>query len=263
MSLAKRIAGLATSGVCLASILLLRRWRRGRLGSTPDAPAVGFVDFGNLRRLSPLSREWGDDRGGPIDRHYIESFMAANRRDVRGRVLEIAEDVYASWFGKGQTRQIDILEYVEGEHPRATFVGDLVSADHIPSNAFDCVIVTQTLQLIYDIRPAIGTIHRILKPGGVALVTVPGISQINRQDSESWGDYWCWNFTALSMRRLFGEFFRDGDVRVEAHGNVLAAAAFLYGLGRKELKRAELDFKDPDYELLITVRAQKSVESHA
>lgn len=241
----------------LATVPPVRRWWRGRWESEADVPPVGLVRFGSLRRLSPISREWGDDRGGPIDRYYIEGFLKANQPDILGRVLEIAEDVYSQWFGKGQVSQIDILEYQEGEHPRATFAGDLTSADHIPPDTFDCVIVTQTLQLIYDVPAALRTIHRILKPGGVALVTVPGITQINRHDKESWGDYWCWSFTALSMRRLFEESFSEGYVRVETHGNVLVAAAFLYGLGRGELSRAELDHRDPDYEMLITVRAQK------
>jgi hypothetical protein len=38
-------------------------------------------------------------------------------------------------------------------HPGATIVGDLTRADHIPSDSFDCVNLTQTLQFIYDVRP--------------------------------------------------------------------------------------------------------------
>jgi SAM-dependent methyltransferase len=206
-----------------------------------------------------MSRDWGDDRGGPVDRHYITGFLDRHRADVKGRVLEIAEDVYSRWFGDDRVTQFDILEYTKGEHPRATFVGDLTDAPDIPSNTFDCVIITQTLQLIYDLRAAIATLHRILKPGGVVLVTVPGITPVARHDSESWGNYWCWSFTALSMRRLFEERFASDDVHVETYGNVLAATAFLYGLGRGELTTAELDYRDPDYEMLIAVRARKQI----
>jgi hypothetical protein len=38
---------------------------------------------------------------------------------------------------------------------------------------------------------------------------------------------------------------------------VLTAIAFLRGLAAEELKREELDYHDPDYELIITVRAVK------
>lgn len=258
MSIRARARRLVRSLLFQASIPPVRRMLRARREGPDDVPPVGLVRFGNLRRLNPISREWGDDRGGPIDRHYIEQFLGEYRNDIHGRVMEIAEDVYTRWFGGKKVTQIDILEHQRGEHPKATIVGDLATADHIPSNTFDCVIVTQTLQLIYDVHAAVRTIHRILKPGGVALVTVPGISQINRHDSQTWGDYWCWNFTALSVRRMFGEHFPAEGVHVRTHGNVLAAAGFLYGLGRTELSERELDYHDPDYELLITVRAQKA-----
>jgi SAM-dependent methyltransferase len=237
----------------------LRRWLRSRSEQPEDIPPVGLVRFGSLRRLHPVSRDWGDDRGGPIDRYYVTNFLDSHRADVHGRVLEIAEDVYAKWFGGRDVTKIDVLEYVEGEHPRATFVGDLADAPHLPSDSFDCVILTQTLQLIYDLKGAVATVHRILKPGGVALVTLPGITPVNRQDSESWGNYWCWSFTARSARLLFEERFEPQFVHVDTFGNVLTSAAFLYGLGKGELTRRELDYHDPDYEMLITLRAQKEL----
>ena len=67
----------------------------------------------------------------------------------------------------------DILMATEG-NPQATIVGDLTDAPQIPSDAFDCAIVTQTLQFVYDVRAALATLHRILAPGGVLLATVPG-----------------------------------------------------------------------------------------
>jgi hypothetical protein len=44
---------------------------------------------------------------------------------------------------------------------------------------------------------------------------------------------------------------------VKSHGNVLVASALLQGLAAEELRRQELDYRDPDYELLITLRAVK------
>jgi len=243
-----------------AALPLRRLWRR-RAPETAAPPPAGLVRFGDLRRLEPLSREWGLDRGGPLDRYYIESFLERHRKDVHGRVLEVAEDVYSRWFGGSDVDRIDILQYREGEHPRAAFTGDITDAPHLPDDTFDCVIITQTLQLIYDVPAAIRTIHRILEPGGVVLITVPGISQVNRQDIETWGDSWCWSFTKLSLARLLAERFPETAIDVRAHGNVLVAAGFLYGMGRDDLSGRELDVHDPDYELLITGWARKPVES--
>lgn len=216
-------------------------------------PAVGRVRFGSLRRLEPISRDWGFERGRPVDRYYIESFLAEHGDDIKGRALEIVDDEYIRRFGTGVI-QTDILHVAPG-NPRATIVADLSVGDEIPSDAFDCVVLTQTIHLIYDVRPAISTVYRILKPGGVVLATMPGISQISRPDMDRWGDHW--RFTSRSAKSLFAETFGDDAVTVKTYGNVLAATALLYGLADRELTPDELDAWDQDYELVIGVRAMK------
>jgi ubiquinone/menaquinone biosynthesis C-methylase UbiE len=134
-------------------------------------------------------------------------------------------------------------------------VADLTCASHIPSDTFDCIILTQTLHLIYDVRAALTTLYRILKPGGVLLTTVSGISKISREDMDRWGHHW--SFTTRSAQRLFQEFFPEMNVAVDAYGNVLAAIAFLHGLASEELRHEELDYHDRDYQVLITIRAVK------
>ena len=148
----------------------------------------------------------------------------------------------------------DVL-HVNAGHPGATITADLESGQGVPSGPFDCVICTQTLQFIYGVRAAVGSLHRMLKPGGVLLATFPGISQISRYDMDRWGEYW--RFTSMSARRLFEEAFGDGNVSVDTDGSVLSAIAFLHGLAASELSAEELDFRDPDYEVVISVRAVK------
>jgi SAM-dependent methyltransferase len=211
-----------------------------------------------FRRLTPISQAWGFDRGLPIDRYYIENFLARRAEDIRGHVLEIMDSTYTFQFGASRVQKSDVLHASEG-NPNATIVADLTCAEEIPSDTFDCIILTQTLLLIYDVRSAIGTIQRILKPGGVVLGTVPGITKISREDMQRSGQYW--SFTTLSIRRLLEEAFSAKQVEVEAHGNVLTAAAFLYGLAAEELRKAELDYHDTDYEVVITFRAAKPTAS--
>ncbi len=227
-------------------IIRLTRW-----------PPVGRVRFGSLRRLKPISDQWGMDRGRPVDRYYIERFLADHSPDIKGRVLEIGGNGYTVRFGGDQVTQSDVLHVAE-DRPQVTIIGDLTDAGHIASDSFDCIILTQTLQAIYDVRAVICTVHRILKPGGVVLITVPGISQISRYDMDRWGYYW--SFTSASMRCLLQEAFPPANVQVAAHGNVLASIAFLHGLAQSELKQEELDYVDPDYQLLITARAVKEWE---
>jgi SAM-dependent methyltransferase len=211
------------------------------------------ISFGDLRRVEPISRNWGYDRGVPIDRYYIENFLAGHADDIRGRVLEIGDDAYTRRFGGDRVSTSDVLHVAEG-NPKATIIGDLTSAPHIPSDAFDCIVLTQTLQLIYDTRAALRTCFRILKPGGVLLTTFPGISQI---DSGEWGDTWYWAFTTRSAKRLFEEVFAAPLVEVQSHGNVLTSISLLHGLAVHELRQEELDYSDRSYQMLITVRATK------
>jgi glycosyltransferase involved in cell wall biosynthesis/peptidoglycan/xylan/chitin deacetylase (PgdA/CDA1 family)/SAM-dependent methyltransferase len=225
-----------------------------RLSPVGPIPLVGKARFGDLRRVRPISSKWGIDRGRPIDRYYIENFLAQHASIIRGWVLEIGDNSYTKAFGGDRVLVSDVLHVAEG-NPMATIVGDLTCADHIPSDSFDCIILTQTLQLMYDTRAAIETLRRILKPDGVLLATFPGITHTARDE---WAASWYWHFTTLSARRLFEEVFPPSQVQVECHGNVLASAAFLYGLAVDELDKAELDYRDPDYELLITVKAVKA-----
>jgi SAM-dependent methyltransferase len=229
---------------------LLEKWR------SRSTPRVGAVKFGDLYRLTPLSKHFGYDRGQPIDRYYIEKFLTGFADHIQGRVLEIGDRSYTVRFGENRVTTSDVL-HVTKDNPEATIIGDLANADHIPSDTFDCIILTQTLHLIYDVRLAIRTLHRILKPGGVLLVTFPGITQIS---SDRWGTTWYWSFTTLSAQQMFSEVFPPGNVSVQAHGNVLVAASFLYGLAAQELDSKALDWHDPHYELLITVRAVKPVD---
>jgi SAM-dependent methyltransferase len=228
-------------------------WKR-YVGGT----AIGRVRFGSLRRLTPIGEVFGLKRGQSldlcIDRYYIEHFLAHHASDIHGRVLEIAENTYTRRFGGARVLQSDVLHAAPG-NPDATMVADLTHAEHLAANAFDCIILTQTLQYIYDLRAAMCTLHRSLKPGGVLLATCPGISQTSRYDADNWGEFW--RFTTLSARRLCTEVFPNDGVTVQAYGNVLVATAFLYGLILPELRRDELEYHDPDYELLITIRAVK------
>jgi len=222
------------------------RWRKRRSGPRPQLPVLPD---------EPVSRTFGFERGKPVDRWYIERFLAEHAADVRGRVLEVAESTYTGWYGGDDVTTSDVLFAAEG-NPDATVIGDLTTGAGIAEAAYDCFICTQTLQVIYDIRAAVAGTRRLLAPGGVLLATLPGISQISREDNRDWGDWW--RFTARSAQRLFAEAYGEEHVQVRQHGNVHAAAAFLYGLAAEDLDRRVLESVDPDFHLVMTVRAVRS-----
>ncbi len=228
-----------------------RSFRRRMIRAT-RRPRVGAVNLGDLDRLTPVSRDWGFDRGQPIDRLYIERFVARHAKDISGHVLEVSNNDYTGRYGGARVTHSDILHPDDG-NPRATVIADLAVPNAELEGRFDCIICTQTLQLIFDFQSAITQLHRWLKPGGVALVSVPGISQISREDMQQTGDYW--RFTGAAVKRLFAEEFGEGAAEIEVLGNVLAATAFLQGIAAEEFDEAELFEADPQFQMLTTVRA--------
>jgi SAM-dependent methyltransferase len=233
----------------------LSREARRRLARLAVWPPVGWVRFGDLRRLKPISSDYGNSRGLEIDRYYIEKFLGENAHDIHGHVLEIKHNTYTTKYGQERVAKSDVLHPVEG-NPDATIVADLTRADHLPADCYDAIIFTQTLQVIYDIRTVIATLHRILKPGGILLATASGMAKLSLEDFDRWGEYW--RFTSQSAKLLFEDQFGVGNVSVQAYGNVLTAISFLEGLAVEDLKKSELDAVDRAYEVLIAVRALKT-----
>jgi glycosyltransferase involved in cell wall biosynthesis len=218
-----------------------------------NVPAIGNINLGDLERTMPFSTAFGYDRGGPVDRYFIERFLADNASRIRGRVLEIGDNEYTMRFGDTRVDKSDIL-HVDASNSKATIIGDLAELPQLADDSFDCIILTQTLQLVYNYKAAIETCFRILKAGGALLITVPGISQIA---SDQWSERWCWSFTAYSITKILQEFFVEDQIRVDTYGNVLLATAFLYGMGIGEIKEEELEFNDPHYQLIISGLAIK------
>jgi SAM-dependent methyltransferase len=223
--------------------------------------------LGAMRRMRPVSDEWGFDRGLPVDRWYVEDFLGRFAADpgyaggdIAGRILEVGGDQYAKRFAAaaaagGPGPQLEVL-HVSAVNEAATVVGDLSTGEGIPKERYDCILCTQTLHVIYDMRAAIRSLHDALVPGGVALVTVPGITPACVPDRDHWGDWW--RLTSSSARALFHEVFEPEHVHVEAYGNLLTAMGFLQGLAAEEFAPWELELRDPAFEVLIGVHARRA-----
>ncbi len=217
-------------------------------GDVPPPALAGALPL----RPSPLSRSWGYDRGGPLDRVYIEQFVRDHASDIRGTVLEVQEPDYTRRFGGAAVERSDVVDLTEA-NAGATIVTDLRAAANIADGTYDCVILTQTLHVIAPVREAISECHRILKPGGVLLATLPCVSRVCLEYGRD-GDFW--RVTPAGARALFEPVFGD-CVAVSVFGNALAGAAFLYGVGASELDRHDLSCTDIYNPTLVGVRAVK------
>lgn len=223
------------------------KWASTAVGRARHA---GFA----LRGTGPVSVNFGFERGRPIDRRYIEQFLAANAERIGGTVLEIGDTSYTNAFGGGRVVKAEAFHRY-ADHEGAVFWGDLSGDHNLPPDRFDCIVFTQTLHLIFDMAKAIDALHGALKPGGSLLVTVPWVSPIDRGE---WGNDWYWSISLAALRRLLSGPFEPGDVTLDHYGNTLAASAFLYGFADHEIGPGQLDAKDPCCPVLVTAVARKA-----
>jgi SAM-dependent methyltransferase len=224
----------------------------GRVRSTRRLAAiVAPLQLLRLARGNPVSSQWGWDRGNPIDRHFIELFLAERRGDIRGRVLEVKDAEYTRRFGS-QIERSDVLD-IDASNRDATIVDDLASGETIADSSFDCLLLTQTLQYVYDVRAAVRTARRILRPGGILLATLPGISRVSTARPGAPADYW--RFTKASCRELATREFADPDPEIRLYGNALSSAAFIAGLSAHELPAGRLAVHDERFPVLLALRA--------
>jgi SAM-dependent methyltransferase len=199
----------------------------------------------------PLSYEWGGDRGEPIFYHYICEFFEEFKADIQGHCLEFYNDMYTTRFGGSNVSKLDILN-IDDSNPQATVVGDLTKPNNLPSDTFDCIICTHTLHLIFEMWKAVVDIHRLLKPGGILLTAVPGVSMCD----PGWGE--CWRFTPEGLQRLLGLAFPMDAITVRAYGNSLTAAGQLRGLIIQEFTPDEFNYHDPRFALELCSRSVKA-----
>lgn len=218
---------------------------------TPPSP-FSFGDFG----MKPMTTDWGFSRGLPVDRPYIEQFLSQHALCIQGHVLEVGDCVYTQEYGGERVSQSDILD--NNNHSRkATIVEDITDARTIMANTYDCLIFTQVLVLIRHCDKALAEMNRILKPGGTALITVPGISHISPLPNEA--AHWSWSFYPNTLRWLLEEAkFEKKSIDIQSYGNLKTTVAFLAGLAQQDLEKQDYIINDPSYPLIVTARACKA-----
>lgn len=212
--------------------------------------SIGGIDWGGLRRQEPVSDHWGFDRGQPIDRYFIEKFLAAHAADVQGYCLEVMNDAYTRQFGADRVTGSEVID-INANNPNATIVGDLTDPATLKVDSFDCFILTQTLPVIYDSKAVIRNSFRALKPGGVLLITAPCMCRYSPHPQDFW------RFTGASISRLIIETTDCKEPLITLYGNLVASLAFLIGAATEELDKEELGYFDPRFPIVVCARVGK------
>lgn len=207
----------------------------------------------NLRSFKPISTKSGFDRGTPIDRFYIETFLEENKSCIGGVVCEIGDNKYTKKYSHN-LKKSEVFHYTHNNR-KATIIGDLADVKKLPQNSIDCFILTHTLNHIYDFTSAIKGVYYMIRDSGCVLATVPFITQVSEYDKKRWGDYW--RFGDIAIRKSFEDVFGKENVEVKAFGNLLASTAILHGISAEELTSEELLYYDEIYPVIIAIKALK------
>ena len=196
----------------------------------------------------PVSRVFGLDRGTSLDRHWIEAYLAKHSNEASGMAIEVGgTDYLKRFFPRFSAHHLETVS----DGTSNCVITDLTRPDPPIIRAYDLMIATQVFNFIYETRTALRNAAALLKPGGVLIGSVGGISQISRYDADRWGHYF--SFTPQSWGRLLREAF--DEVSIESFGNVDTACAYLNGLCAEEIDPAVRDRHDPEYPVSICFKA--------
>jgi SAM-dependent methyltransferase len=212
---------------------------------------VVVTEFADLPR-EPLDDHYGFGRGTPVDRRYVEAFLNARRDAIHGSVLEVQDNAYTMKFGDDRVSQSIVVD-IDATNPRATLIADLQEAGSLAPDAYDCIILTQTLHLLRRPDQCIENCFRALRSGGALLATAPSVSRVSPTYPD--GDFW--RFTPAGMAELFGRHW-PSDFMVDRFGNLRTCVAFLIGEVVEDLPDIVLDHDGPRFPLTVAVAANKT-----
>ncbi len=206
------------------SVDAARRIARGaarRLHRTTVWPHPGHLNFGSFRTHTP--REDLPPGQCSVSEWYCRHWQTQFEREARECVLDLD---------------------VAGVDPQ--------SLREIPSGSQDAILCFMCLQRAYDPDLTLGELHRILKPSGLLIGTLPGPAlRCDAGDRRDW-----WRFTALSARELLLETFgEDADLRIHSYGNVLAALGELHRIPATEFRDDELLDASAELALVVGISA--------
>jgi hypothetical protein len=229
--------------------------RRLLVGLMRRSTSVGPVRMGSLRRLSPLAPV---RTGVRLDDYYVEEFLGQNRHLISGRVLVVGDPTYARAFGGDRVSRTDVMP-VEAQPSGGLSLADLACPAAAPVAEYDCILIVGGLERIHELSAAVLRLHRMLRPGGTLLATFPGIAPVITEGSAPTQ----WSLTSAAAGRLFGDVFGAELIEVTSFGNVLTVVAFLHGLTPGTLRPRELRVRDPQFPLLVSVRAGRPAENRS
>jgi SAM-dependent methyltransferase len=134
-------------------------------------------------------------------------------------VLRRRREIFRNWIARIESRRLDVLDvggriqpyrpllegrvrrYISIDLQRTALVTVAARAEQMPlaADQFDLAICTQMLEYTPEPAAVVGEIHRVLKPGGCLLLSVPSMSPRD-------ADVDAWRFLPAALRNMLSGF---------------------------------------------------------
>ncbi|NET02467.1 MAG: methyltransferase domain-containing protein [Sphaerospermopsis sp. SIO1G2] len=209
--------------------------------------ATHDIDWGDLKKTTPICQAFGLTRGKPVDRYYLSKFIQEIQPQITGKILEIGgtpkdKDFYE--VNPGSLYQVMNIE----SGPGIDIVGDAHDTSIIQPDSFDSIITFNVLEHCYAPWQVVENIYTWLKPGGKCFAMVPSAIRLHATPMDYWRplpDAFAWMFRNFSQQKLY------------IYGNPISVIASYHGIATEELTTEELDAFHPDYPVATCIFAQK------
>ena len=120
-------------------------------------------------------------------------------------------------------------------YPPADIYADIEDESTLPEDRFDCIIATQVLVYMYDVELCLRNLKKLMKPGGVLIITVPGCAKHS--------NYMMIAYTEKLLKQLCMSTFGNYD-DFQAYGSLEVLIRMLLGVrGNRYEKPASNDYK--------------------
>src|SRR3989344_3390929 len=133
------------------------------------------------------------------DRYLLEKQIKQASKYVTGRVLDVGAGEFDRYGGVFTCR-----EYIRMDIGAGLNVDVVGSADNIPfaDSSFDSVVSTQVFEHLANPLKAAKEVHRVLRAGGMLLITVPQWNELHSEPHDYWR-YTKYGFIELFERNGF------------------------------------------------------------
>ena len=153
------------------------------MGSTEARRSIAIISIASSRAIGGSSRATCSRFRNRPTRHYGERVTSVDTIDINPRV-------------------------------QPTFVCDLAEADRVlAANAYDCVLLPNTLSVLRDVPQSLRQMLRTHKPGGVLLAASSMFVPLIPDGPD------CWRLSEAGWREVILPVLQGHEVEIEARGN--------------------------------------------